>query len=97
MSEPAISSARVMRCGNRLCNFAHAQNSGSLPAFLPSDAGSIEYRGQERACGLAVETDTHECHRLDHAESMVQTPPEQFPVSGGEKEARPPEGRSRSD
>jgi hypothetical protein len=38
-----------------------------LPALLPSGSGSVEDRGQERACGLVVETDAHERHRLDHA------------------------------
>jgi hypothetical protein len=34
------------------------------PRYL---SGSVEDRGQERARGLVVETDTHERHRLDHA------------------------------
>src|SRR6478736_5876973 len=38
-----------------------------LPALLPSGSGSVEDRRQERACGLVVETDAHERHRLDHA------------------------------
>ena len=37
------------------------------PALLPSGAGSVENGGQERACGLVVEADAHERHRLDHA------------------------------
>src|SRR5262249_5750316 len=49
-------------------------------------ASSIKDRSQKRPCGLSVETNTHERHRLDYAQPVLQTPAEQCTVAGGQEE-----------
>src|SRR5215470_15362374 len=52
---------------------------------------------RQNPCGLVVETDAHERHWMDHAESMVQTPPEQLPVAGWQEKTGTWERRCRPD
>jgi hypothetical protein len=58
---------------------------------------SVNNRRQERSSRFAVQSFTHQSHWLDHAQSVRQTPPEQFAVARRQQEPRSGESPGGAD
>ena len=48
---------------------------------------SIEYRRQVRSCRLLIHPESHQRHRVLHAQSVFEAPPEQRRVAGGDQDS----------
>src|ERR1700737_583190 len=82
--ENRLRARRILR-GNRTGLRGHTPSRSHTSFSLTSDL--VEYRREICACGLVVEADGHEGHRLHDAQAVFQAPPEKTCVSRGDENA----------